>query len=62
MKKYKSDATRFLEQLKVQKPQLAQEQLQGRSLLWDQQPQSQEERRQIERARIKQKAYVYGNE
>ena len=35
MKKYKSQATQFLEQLKAQKPHLEQAQREGRALLWD---------------------------
>ena len=32
---YKSEATQFIDQLKVTKPALEAEQRQGRSLLWD---------------------------
>ena len=34
-KPYKSDATRFLEELKANKPTLEAEQRAGRALLWD---------------------------
>lgn len=32
---YRSEATQFIDQLKVAKPQLEAEQLRGRALLWD---------------------------
>ena len=55
---YRSDATQFLDQLKVDRPTLEAEQSKGRSLLWD---------KAIDRlaqmgfrkARVKQKPYVY---
>ena len=55
---YTSEATQFLDQLKMQKPMLEAEQLKGRSLLWD---------KVIDRlalkgfrsAKVKQQAYVY---
>lgn len=34
-KHYKSDITSFIEELKAKKPTLADEQRQGRALLWD---------------------------
>ena len=61
MKKYKSQATQFLEQLKSQKPHLEQAQREGRALLWDK-PQNPEETRRTQLARIKQHSYVYQNE
>ncbi|MFZ3126557.1 MAG: DUF3460 family protein [Rhodoferax sp.] len=55
---YKSDATQFIDQLKVAQPQLEAQQRQGRSLLWD---------KVVDRliwkgfrsARVAQKPYVY---
>lgn len=55
---YKSDATQFIDQLKVAQPQLEAQQRQGRSLLWD---------KVVDRilwkgfrsARVVQKPYVY---
>lgn len=55
---YKSDATQFIDQLKVAQPQLEAQQRQGRSLLWD---------KVVDRilwkgfrsARVTQKPYVY---
>lgn len=62
MKKYKSQVTQFLEQLKAQKPHLEQSQREGRALLWDKTPQNPEEVRRTKLARIKQRSYVYSNE
>jgi len=55
---YTSEATQFIEQLKADRPQIEQDQRQGRALLWD---------KQIDRrfqadaqlARVAQKPYVY---
>ena len=55
---YKSEATQFIDQLKVAQPQLEAQQRQGRSLLWD---------KMVDRilwkgfrsARVAQKPYVY---
>ena len=62
MKKYKSQATLFLEKLKTQKPHLEQAQREGRALLWDKSPQNPEETRRNQLAKIKQRAYVYSND
>lgn len=57
-KPYTSDVTQFIEQLKVQRPTLEEEQQRGRSLLWDKavDRQAQEAWRE---ARVPQKPYVY---
>ena len=55
---YTSDATQFIEQLKTAKPQLAEEQRQGRSLLWDQQI-DRDFQSQAEASEIAQRPYVY---
>lgn len=55
---YKSEATQFIDQLKVARPELEAQQRQGRSLLWD---------KVVDRilwrgfrsARVAQKPYVY---
>ncbi|CAN1529453.1 Protein of unknown function DUF3460 [Burkholderiaceae bacterium] len=62
MKKYKSQATQFLEQLKAQNPHLEQAQREGRALLWDKAPQNPEEVKRTHLARIKQRSYVYSND
>lgn len=57
-KPYKSDVTRFIEELKAKKPSLEEEQRAGRALLWD---------RRVDRealedwrdARVPQQPYVY---
>ena len=55
---YRSDTTRFLEQLKVNRPRLEEEQRKGRSLLWDKQI---DRRAQADfgKASVPQKPYVY---
>ncbi len=62
MKKYKSQATLFLEKLKSQNPQLEQAQREGRALLCDKPALSPEEIRRNQLAKVKQRAYVYGND
>lgn len=55
---YESDLTRFMRELRQQKPQITAEQQRGRALLWDRQLDL-EEWRQKETARVAQQAYVY---
>jgi hypothetical protein len=60
-KPYKSDVTRFIEELKAKKPTLEAEQRAGRALLWEHEI----DRDAIEgyrRARIDQTPYVYQTE
>lgn len=59
VKPYYSEATRFLQDLKAQRPELEASQKQGRALLWDR-PQDPELRAAFDRARVPQKPYVYG--
>jgi len=55
---YTSDATQFLDQLKADKPTLEKEQRLGRSLLWDQTI-DREQQRDAQAAEVPQGAYVY---
>lgn len=55
---YESDLTRFMRELRQQKPHITVEQQRGRALLWDRQLDL-EELRQKETARVAQQAYVY---
>ncbi len=55
---YTSDTTRFIEQLKAQRPELEADQRQGRALLWDKQL-SRDEQQAFKSARGAQKPYVY---
>ncbi|MFM7025831.1 MAG: DUF3460 family protein [Limnohabitans sp.] len=55
---YQSDTTRFIQQLKQQKPELEAQQREGRALLWDQLV-DREAQAQFKAARISQKPYVY---
>ena len=55
---YTSDTTQFIEQLKVQRPELEAEQRQGRALLWDK-PLSRTEQQAFKDSRVAQKPYVY---
>ena len=55
---YQSDATQFLEQLKVAKPELPAQQRQGRELLWDKAV-DREAWEGFRAARVAQNAYVY---
>jgi hypothetical protein len=57
-KPYKSEFTQFLDELKVQNPQLDAQQRAGRALLWDR-PQDREASAQWREARVPQQPYVY---
>ncbi|SAK75111.1 hypothetical protein AWB75_04211 [Caballeronia catudaia] len=56
---YQSDITQFINQLKVQKPSLEEEQRCGRALLWDKQPIDLDERSKQQQSRVNQTPYVY---
>ncbi|MCQ8897279.1 DUF3460 family protein [Limnobacter humi] len=58
MAHYESEATQFLNQLKQERPHLEQEQLKGRSLLWDKQL-DRELQAGFKTAKVPQKPYVY---
>ncbi|OWQ48635.1 acetyl-CoA carboxyl transferase [Roseateles noduli] len=57
-KKYESEATQFINQLKAQKPTLEAEQRAGRALLWDRE-QDRQAQAGYNDARVSQQAYVY---
>lgn len=57
---YQSDATQFINQLKVSQPDLEARQRQGRELLWDQAVDRQAWEG-FKAARVPQKPYVYQN-
>ena len=57
-KPYTSDVTRFIEQLKTQRPTLEDEQKRGRALLWDKAVDRQAQAAWTE-ARVPQQPYVY---
>lgn len=60
-KPYKSDVTRFIEELKANKPTLEAEQRAGRALLWDR-PIDRDEQAEYGAARVAQQPYVYQTE
>ena len=62
MARYQSEFTQFLNELKVEKPNLEAGQQAGRALLWDKEPLSVEEQRRNKLATLKQRAYVYLND
>lgn len=55
---YRSDATAFIDQLKQAKPELDQQQRQGRALLWDKHI-DRDLQAEFRAARVPQKPYVY---
>ncbi|NNM63418.1 MAG: DUF3460 family protein [Burkholderiales bacterium] len=61
VKPYVSEATRFIQSLKVENPELEAEQKHGRALLWDR-PQDSQLREAFDAAEVPQKPYVYGRE
>jgi hypothetical protein len=56
---YQSDITKFLNELKQQRPTLEEDQRRGRALLWDKQPIDLEERARQHASRVEQTPYVY---
>jgi hypothetical protein len=59
-KPYKSDVSRFIDELKAKKPTLETEQRAGRALLWDR-PIDRDAEAQYRDARVPQQPYVYQN-
>jgi hypothetical protein len=57
-KKYESEATQFINELKAKKPTLEAEQRAGRALLWDRE-QDRQAQAGYNDARVAQQAYVY---
>jgi hypothetical protein len=55
---YESDHTKFMRELLVKKPQLADEQRKGRAIWWDKRLDTAEQK-QFGEARVDQTAYVY---
>jgi hypothetical protein len=55
---YTSDATQFIDELKQARPELEQQQRQGRALLWDKQI-DRDLQAEFNAGRVKQKPYVY---
>lgn len=55
---YESDITRFLRELKRDRPQLEERQRQGRAIWWDR-PQDLEAQKRYKAARVPQQPYVY---
>ena len=58
---YESDHTLFIKQLKAQKPELEDQQREGRALLWDKAPTALSEQDRTRESAVKQQAYVYQN-
>ena len=62
MARYVSEFTKFLTELKSEKPEIEAGQQAGRALLWDKEPLSVEDQRRAKAAQLKQRAYVYSND
>lgn len=58
---YESEITQFIKQLKQDKPDLDQQQRDGRALLWDKEPIALDEQDRAAISRVNQQAYVYQN-
>jgi hypothetical protein len=58
---YESDLTKFIKELKQQKPELEQQQRDGRALLWDKEPVDLDTQARTNSSRVEQQAYVYQN-
>jgi hypothetical protein len=60
MAMYESEFTKFIRELKRQRPQLEAEQRKSRAIWWDHK-QDMETQKREEESRVKQQAYVYQN-
>jgi len=60
MAMYESEFTKFIRELKQQRPQLEAEQRKSRAIWWDHK-QDMETQKREEESRVKQQAYVYQN-
>ncbi|MBI3285779.1 MAG: DUF3460 family protein [Burkholderiales bacterium] len=56
---YESEATQFINGLKLANPKMEQGQRDGRALLWDKAPIDLEATQRAQESRVKQQAYVY---
>lgn len=56
---YESEITRFIKELKAQKPELDRAQQNGRAIWWDKPAQDVAERRKLDDDRVQQQGYVY---
>ncbi|MCC7328229.1 MAG: DUF3460 family protein [Burkholderiales bacterium] len=56
---YVSDHTLFIRKLIEDKPDLRQQQIEGRQLWWDKTPEELARRRRMDKGRVAQPAYVY---
>jgi len=59
-KRYESEFTQFLRELRQQKPQLEEEQKKSRTIWWDK-PQDAQTQERNNQSRVTQQAYVYQN-
>jgi hypothetical protein len=60
MAMYESEFTKFIRELKRQRPQLEAEQRESRAIWWDHKQDLETQKRE-EESRVKQQAYVYQN-
>ena len=58
-KEYESDHTKFIRELKEEKPYLDEQQRANRAILWDKEPMDLDEFERTKQSRVKQQAYVY---
>jgi hypothetical protein len=58
---YQSEITQFIEEMKVEKPDLESRQRAGRQIWWDKEV-DRDAQAEYREARVPQKAYVYGSE
>jgi len=56
---YESDITRFIKELKADRPELDRDQQNGRAIWWDKPPRDLAERRRMDEGSVQQQAYVY---
>ena len=56
---YESDLTKFIRELKSEKPELDRDQQNGRAIWWDKPPRDLAERRRMDEGGVQQQPYVY---
>jgi hypothetical protein len=59
---YVSEHTQFIRELLKEKPEIVQQQREGRAIWWDKTPQSLAERARMDERRVPQPPYVYDTE
>jgi hypothetical protein len=58
---YESEHTKFMRELMLKRPELVEQQREGRAIWWDKSPRAIAEERPLDEGRVPQSPYVYGD-